>query len=162
MRKRPSHRPNVGAILRREDGHILMCERLNQPGHWQFPQGGIKKGERLFDALWREIEEELGLSPATAYCRIIAVGPEVKYDFPPGTTSKIATKYAGQAQVLVLLDYLGCDSDLQLAADDKPEFRSFRWVTRAQALQLLWENKRPGLLHTLEALQEQFNPDTNE
>jgi putative (di)nucleoside polyphosphate hydrolase len=33
------YRPNVAAILQRENGDIFVAERINIPGAWQFPQG---------------------------------------------------------------------------------------------------------------------------
>lgn len=146
------YRKNVGALLRRSDGLILMAERLREPGAWQFPQGGVDDGEGLEDALWRELEEELGLSPARELCRLVGHGPEVTYDFPAGSAFKLARKYKGQAQTLFLLDFLGTDADFDLAASDHPEFGAVRWVHPQDALHLLWEPKRPSLEATLKAL----------
>ncbi len=42
-----SYRSNVAAILRRGDGKILVAERMNFKHAWQFPQGGVDKGEDL-------------------------------------------------------------------------------------------------------------------
>jgi putative (di)nucleoside polyphosphate hydrolase len=147
-----SFRPNVGAILRRPDGRILMCERIGQPGAWQFPQGGVERREDRLEALWREIEEELGLVPAQDFCVVAGVGPEVCYEFPPGVREKIARKYRGQAQVLYLLDYSGSDSDFDLERDEHPEFQAVRWVTVEESVALMWEMKRPVLEATIEAL----------
>ena len=52
-------RPNVAAILRRPDGRILIGERHDFPGSWQFPQGGIHGTETPEEALRRELAEEL-------------------------------------------------------------------------------------------------------
>jgi putative (di)nucleoside polyphosphate hydrolase len=54
-------RPNVAAILQREDGRILVGERADVPGAWQFPQGGVNEGEGSLEALERELEEEIGV-----------------------------------------------------------------------------------------------------
>ena len=35
------YRPNVAAILQRENGDIFVAERINVRGAWQFPQGWI-------------------------------------------------------------------------------------------------------------------------
>ena len=42
------YRPNVGAIIRRPDGKILIGERSDVAGAWQFPQGGIKSLRQLW------------------------------------------------------------------------------------------------------------------
>jgi len=59
--------PGVGcgaAILR--DGRLLLVKRLKPPeaGHWSLPGGKVEFGERLADAVRREIVEELGVDIA--------------------------------------------------------------------------------------------------
>ena len=47
-------RPNVGIILTNDVGQVLWARRINQDA-WQFPQGGVDKGEDLEAAAgaWR-------------------------------------------------------------------------------------------------------------
>ncbi|MCH2331163.1 MAG: NUDIX domain-containing protein [Roseibacillus sp.] len=40
----PSYRPNVALLLLDDRDHLLICERMNLEGAWQFPQGGIDEG----------------------------------------------------------------------------------------------------------------------
>ena len=49
------YRPNVAAIIRRPDGRVLLGERSDFPGSWQFPQGGIDPGEAPEQAVRREV-----------------------------------------------------------------------------------------------------------
>ncbi len=56
------YRPNVGIILCNDHGQVLWARRIGQDA-WQFPQGGIKEGETPEKALFRELQEEVGLSP---------------------------------------------------------------------------------------------------
>lgn len=54
----------VAGLIRRRDGKILICLRpdhLDQGGLWEFPGGKREKGEGRFDALRRELQEELGI-----------------------------------------------------------------------------------------------------
>ncbi|MFJ4608458.1 RNA pyrophosphohydrolase, partial [Pseudomonas atacamensis] len=53
-------RPNVGIILTNDAGQVLWARRINQDA-WQFPQGGINPEETPEDALYRELNEEVGL-----------------------------------------------------------------------------------------------------
>ncbi len=53
-------RPNVGIILANEAGQVLWARRINQEA-WQFPQGGINDRETPEEALYRELNEEVGL-----------------------------------------------------------------------------------------------------
>ena len=59
--------PGVGcgaAILR--DRRLLLVKRLKAPeaGHWSLPGGKVDFGERVADAVKREIAEELGVEIA--------------------------------------------------------------------------------------------------
>lgn len=76
------YRPNVAAILQRADGKILIARRSDYPESWQFPQGGVGKGESAEDALRREVAEEVAL-PVEAYSIASRKGG-YHYDFPTG------------------------------------------------------------------------------
>ncbi len=53
-------RANVGIVLTRGSGEVFLGGRVGGRG-WQFPQGGVNRGERVEDALFRELKEEIGL-----------------------------------------------------------------------------------------------------
>jgi ADP-ribose pyrophosphatase YjhB (NUDIX family) len=56
-------RIRVSALLRWEDGRLLLC-RHDKRGRdvWLLPGGGVHSGETLLDALRREISEEVGIA----------------------------------------------------------------------------------------------------
>ena len=56
------YRPNVGIILCNGGGQVLWARRSRHDG-WQFPQGGVERGESVLDAVYRELHEEVGLLP---------------------------------------------------------------------------------------------------
>ena len=154
--KRKPYRPNVGAILRRpNDGKILMAERIGRPESWQFPQGGIEEGESKEEALWREINEELGLNEPANLCTILGAGPPTTYKFPRGT--RMAKKWRGQRQTLFVLDFHGEDRDFCLDAFEHPEFQSFAWFPVDEAFERISKLKRRILEKTVEALPEVFD-----
>ena len=43
-------------------GQVFLGRRTGGRG-WQFPQGGVRAGESLEQALYRELEEEIGVDP---------------------------------------------------------------------------------------------------
>jgi len=118
----PRYRSNVGAILKRADGKILIGERSNVEGAWQFPQGGIKKSETAREALVRELEEEISLLPA--HYRILESKWPYRYLFPPGRSKE---GFDGQEQIYFLIEFTGADSNINVTTDD-PEFVKFRWI----------------------------------
>ena len=56
------YRPNVGIIISNQQGQLLWAKRIGQDA-WQFPQGGMQKGENAEQAMYRELHEEVGLYP---------------------------------------------------------------------------------------------------
>ena len=53
-------RANVGIVLARGPAEVFLGGRVGGRG-WQFPQGGVNRGEQVEDALYRELREEIGL-----------------------------------------------------------------------------------------------------
>jgi 8-oxo-dGTP diphosphatase len=55
----------VGAIIFNDDGKVFLNKRgkkaRNESGKWEFPGGGVRFGEKLADALKREVREEFDI-----------------------------------------------------------------------------------------------------
>jgi len=62
MLDREGYRPNVGIILCNARNEVFWGKRIREHS-WQFPQGGIKRGETPEQAMYRELYEEIGLLP---------------------------------------------------------------------------------------------------
>ena len=60
----------VVPVVRNDDGRVLLCkmppDRGVFPGQWGLPGGGVEPGERIHDALVREVNEELGVAVVSA------------------------------------------------------------------------------------------------
>ncbi len=115
-------RPNVGAIIRRADGKILIGERSDVAGAWQFPQGGVKKSETALEALTRELREEVSLEPV--HFRVIKSNGPYRYLFRPGRTKE---GFDGQEQIYFLVELIAPDSSIDVATK-QPEFSQIRWI----------------------------------
>lgn len=66
---RPYTEVAVGVLLREADGALLITSRpQGKPyaGYWEFPGGKIEAGETVEQALRRELQEELGVTIASA------------------------------------------------------------------------------------------------
>jgi len=127
----PAYRPNVACILQNPAGDILVCERTDWPGCWQFPQGGVKNGEALMDALHREIEEELGLG-RESYQVLTSRGP-YRYLFPEGRKKE---GFEGQEQYYFLALLTNPNALIRFDGAS-PEFRAARWL-RPEDYDLNW------------------------
>lgn len=117
----------VGAVLMNGDGRIFVAKRIDTPGEaWQMPQGGIDEGEDPEDAVMRELEEETG----TALARIVDQTEDwLTYDLPPELRGTLwSGRYRGQKQKWFLLYFTGTDSDIDIHADDHPEFSEWKWA----------------------------------
>jgi putative (di)nucleoside polyphosphate hydrolase len=117
------YRPNVAAILTRPDGQILIAERLRFRGAWQFPQGGVDDGETAETALFREVDEEIGVARDLIQIRSQRGG--YRYAFPKGRLKY--GFYGGQEQTYFLCDFLGRDEDIDLNKHNR-EFGRWRWI----------------------------------
>jgi putative (di)nucleoside polyphosphate hydrolase len=131
------YRPNVAAIMRNSRGEILVCERLNVPDAWQFPQGGIDANETPEQALARELWEEIAIDPH--HFRVLEKRGPYRYVFGDGRTKK---GWHGKEQIYFLCAFLGTDANINVATQH-PEFRSFRWLAPADfRIEWLPEKKR--------------------
>ena len=126
------YRQNVGVVVVNTQGKVLMCARADQPGlQWQFPQGGIEKGEDIIVAARRELYEETGIVSVT----LLHVLPEkLRYDFPDNALKKYDALYKGQEQSWVLFEFFGSDDEINfLVHPEEIEFKAFEWVNISDA-----------------------------
>ena len=121
----PVYRQNVAAILQNSAGLVLLGERSDYPGSWQFPQGGLDPGETAEAGLRRELTEEISLAP-TDYTILDRRGP-YRYLFPAGITKKGCH---GQEQHYFLLRLIAPETAVNVATA-APEFRRVRWIEPA-------------------------------
>ena len=132
------YRINVAAVVRRETGEILVCERSDFRGAWQFPQGGVDKGESHREALERELEEEISLRPI--HYRIVNQTGPYRYRFPGGRRKR---GYHGQEQTYYLVDFLGPDEAIDVNTHAR-EFLQTKWIRPGEFnMEWLPATKRP-------------------
>ncbi|MCC6639124.1 WecB/TagA/CpsF family glycosyltransferase [Candidatus Falkowbacteria bacterium] len=120
------YRRGVVAIIMNKDKKILICKRIPRVGdksryeHWQFPQGGMDKGETAQETVLREVKEETGITSIT----IIDRSPRY-YTFNWSRNARLFYPFKGQKQDVFLVRFDGEESEIQL---DNHEFSAYKWV----------------------------------
>jgi putative (di)nucleoside polyphosphate hydrolase len=135
------YRKGVGIMLINGKGQVFVAQRIDTPGAWQMPQGGIDAGEEnnLHATVMRELEEEIGTNKA----EIIAESDDwFKYDLPTSIAKTVwGGKYRGQSQKWFLLRYTGEDADINIETEI-PEFNDWKWMDFEDLLDTIVEFKR--------------------
>lgn len=134
------YRRCAGVVLLGGRGRVFAGQRIDMPGCWQLPQGGIDKGESPRDAALRELEEEVG----TARGEIIAESSGwLTYDLPPELLGKaLKGRYRGQKQKWFAMRFAGTDDDIDIHGVAHPEFDAWCWMTPGQVLGAIVPFKR--------------------
>ncbi|RDU64845.1 RNA pyrophosphohydrolase [Helicobacter sp. MIT 14-3879] len=146
------YRPNVAAIILSEK-YPDICEFFiaqrndikNVKNVWQFPQGGIDYGESPLEALYRELEEEIG----TSNVEVLAEYPEwLKYNFPTGNIRTKMYPFKGQRQKYFLVKLR--DNTLINLDTNVPEFVRYKFVNYENIFVNIVYFKRPIYKKVLE------------
>lgn len=119
-------RRNVAALILRagsQGPEILLGERDDTPGAWQWPQGGVDKGESPDEALLREMGEEIGVQDLHILYRFPFL---LRYRFPQSLRDEFHPNI-GQDQLYYIATLPAAQvPDLSRAVAD--EFTRLRWT----------------------------------
>lgn len=134
-------RPNVGMIIANHNGQLLWARRVGSQDAWQFPQGGINPSEKPEQALYRELNEEVGLNDSDV--RVVSVTKGwLRYRLPKRFIRRQKPRCVGQKQKWYLLELLSDQSVIDLMASEKPEFEAWQWVSYWYPLSQVVDFKR--------------------
>jgi putative (di)nucleoside polyphosphate hydrolase len=133
------YRRGVGIALFDREGRVFVAERIDTPGAWQMPQGGIDPDEEPWPAALRELKEEIGTEKA----EYLAETGWLRYDLPPDLVGHVwRGRYRGQEQKWFAARFTGRDADIDLRTHSHPEFRAWRWARLAELPDLIVPFKR--------------------
>ena len=158
MLDREGFRPNVGIIICNAKNEVFGGKRIREHS-WQFPQGGIKRGETPEQAMYRELNEEVGLLPE--HVSILGRTKDwLRYEVPIHWIKREwRGSYRGQKQIWFLLRFVGRDTDVSLRASTHPEFDAWCWHQYWVSLESVIEFKRKVYEQALNELVRFLNVD---
>lgn len=142
--KKSDYRPAVGIVIFNEKGEVFIGRRRGQSGFWiwQFPQGGIDKGESPKQAAFRELYEETGLKKP--HVKILGQTKGwLYYDLP----KEHRKAWRGQRQKWFAVQFKGKAKHINLNIETPPEFSRYAWGSLDDAAHLIVPFKRKVYKH---------------
>jgi len=142
-------RANVGIVLM-QGAEVFLGRRKGGKG-WQFPQGGLRRGESLEQALYRELDEEIGV-PQSAVQLIGQTERWLRYRLPPRYVRRNQRPVCtGQKQRWFLLR-LQREVSFDFGRTREPEFDQWRWSPFWEPVREVIYFKRPVYIRALTEL----------
>jgi putative (di)nucleoside polyphosphate hydrolase len=143
-------RTNVGIVLMQRE-EVFLGRRTGGRG-WQFPQGGVRVGETLEAALYRELDEEIGV-PADAVQLIGQTSRWLRYRLPKRYVRRNQQPLCiGQKQRWFLLRLTRADVQFDFTHTAEPEFDAGRWAPFWEPVREVIYFKRPVYARALAEL----------
>ena len=149
-------RPNVGIILCNGEGKLFWAKRIGQDA-WQFPQGGIKRTETPEQALFRELNEEVGLGRDDVEI-LHQTSDWLRYRLPKNFIRQHSGPVCiGQKQKWFLLALQSDDNSVHLNRTCEPEFDDWCWVSYWHPVDQVINFKRDVYRKALMELESSLN-----
>ena len=149
-------RPNVGIILCNGEGKLFWAKRIGQDA-WQFPQGGIKRTETPEQALFRELNEEVGLGRDDVEI-LHETSDWLRYRLPQNFIRQHNGPVCiGQKQKWFLLALQSDDNSVHLDRTCEPEFDDWCWVNYWHPVNQVINFKRDVYRKALTELESALN-----
>lgn len=146
------YRKCAGAVVFNQEKKVLVCARSDKRSlQWQFPQGGIMKGETVAQAAVRELREETSVTSVKV---VATLEKSVTYDFPGSVLRRFQARgihSRGQEMFWSLLYFYGNESEIDLNTK-QPEFKAWAWVDIDEAVRRIVYFKKDVYRYAVEQL----------
>ena len=102
----------LGVLIQPDSNFILLSSRpvgKVMAGYWEFPGGKIESGESCYEALQRELSEELGIEAQIESMQLIG---KVEHNYPHGLAKLdllLVNKWNGEIQPLEGQSFVWCN-----------------------------------------------------
>ena len=120
-------RLGVGIVVLNKKNQVFVAKRIDNPkDFWQMPQGGVDKGEKLYNAAKRELKEETNIKTIKF---IKEIDGFISYLLPDELLGIIwRGKYKGQKQKWFIVRFEGEEKEINIKTK-YPEFLDWKWVS---------------------------------
>ena len=130
----PKYRPNVSICIINQNKKVLLCERKNDSGHWQFPQGGIEKNHTAKQTVFKELKEEVGIEK-NKIAKLYQCKQTHKYLWSKNyLKTNFINGYKGQKQSVWIVKFSGNDDEITV---DNREFKNYQWANIDEAKKII-------------------------
>ena len=144
-------RANVGIVLMNDRGQVFWGRRIGMSA-WQFPQGGINPDESAEEAMFRELQEEVGLRPEDVEV-IGCTRRWLRYRLPRRYVRRTQTPVCiGQKQRWFVLRLAAGEDRVDLRSASEPEFDDWRWIDYWDSVRFIVPFKRDVYFRALSEL----------
>jgi len=131
-------RAGSGAVIINDRGYVLALERIDIPGAWQMPQGGLDADEEPLQAAYREVAEETGIVQNNL--ELLDSYPEpLAYELPLNARRKKTGR--GQALYWFLFRFTGNENLIN--AEQGGEFSTWQWMSFQDLLETTVHFRKP-------------------
>ena len=119
-------RSGVGIVVLNKENKVFVAKRIdNKKNFWQMPQGGVDKGENLYEAAIRELDEETSIKSVSLIKKIDGL---LTYYLPDELLGIIwKGKFKGQEQQWYIMRFNGDEKEINIKTT-YPEFLDWKWV----------------------------------
>ena len=119
------YRKGVSALIINKNQEFLLVNLVFfEEKYFAIPGGGIEEGETLEDAVYREIQEELGIEKKSLEFIDKSSIPLI-FKFKAIKMSREGKEYAGSERYFSGFRFVGTDDEIKL---QESEVRKYKWV----------------------------------